>query len=91
MSGVSQGGWEMENKPLVSVVIPTYNSEKYIERCLRSIKNQTYKNIEIIIVDKFSTDKTVDIAERHGAKVIQDGGERARAKNIGLKNAKGEK
>jgi len=80
----------MENKPLVSVVIPTYNSEKYIERCLRSIKNQTYKNIEIIIVDKFSTDKTVDIAERHGAKVIQDGGERTRAKNIGLKNAKGE-
>ena len=62
----------MENKPLVSVVIPTYNSEKYIERCLRSIKNQTYKNIEIIIVDKFSTDKTVDIAERHGAKVIQE-------------------
>jgi len=80
----------MEDKPLVSIVIPTYNSERYIERCLRSIKNQTYKNIEIIIVDKFSTDKTVDIAERHGAKVIQDGGERTRAKNIGLRNAKGE-
>jgi len=49
----------MKNKPLVSVVIPTYNSEKTLKKCLESIKRQTYKNIEIIVVDKFSKDRTV--------------------------------
>ena len=49
----------MDNNPLVSFVIPTYNSEKTIERCLKSISAQTYPNIEIIIVDDFSTDNTL--------------------------------
>ena len=42
----------------VSVVIPAYNSEKYIGRCLESIIDQTYKNIEIILVDDGSKDET---------------------------------
>ena len=79
----------MKNKPSVSVIIPTYNSEKTIEKCLESIRNQSYKNIEIIVVDRFSMDKTVEIAEKYGARIIQDYGERTRAKNIGLKKAKG--
>lgn len=75
--------------PLVSVIIPTYNSERTIGRCLESIKNQTYKNIEVIVVDNFSRDKTVEICKKYNAKVIQINGERTKAKNVGLKNANG--
>ncbi len=74
---------------MVSVVIPTYNSGRTLEKCLKSIVDQIYKNIEIIVVDKFSEDKTVEIAKSYGARIIQDYGERARAKKIGLKKAKG--
>ena len=48
-------------KGLVSIVISNYNNEKYIEKCLNSIINQTYKNIEIIIVDDGSTDNSISI------------------------------
>ena len=51
-------------KTLVSVLIPTYNSAEFIKDCVESIINQTYKNIEIIIVDDASTDKTFDILKR---------------------------
>ena len=60
------------SKPLVSVIIPTYNSEKTLPLCLESIKRQTYKNIEVIIVDNFSVDRTVDIAKRY-VKVDKNG------------------
>lgn len=49
------------NNPLVSIVIPTYNREQYIEDAIKSAVNQTYRNIEIIIVDNCSTDSTWDI------------------------------
>ena len=48
---------------LISVIIPAYNVEKYIENCLISVFEQSYKNIEVIIVDDFSTDQTVKIAK----------------------------
>ena len=48
----------IKDKPLVSVVIPTYNSETFITECINSILAQSYKNIEIIIIDDCSTDKT---------------------------------
>jgi glycosyltransferase involved in cell wall biosynthesis len=51
----------MNEFPLVSVCIPTYNSEKYIDMMLSTILNQTYKNIEVIISDNFSTDNTLKI------------------------------
>ena len=49
----------------VSIIIPTYNSEKYLKRCINSICNQTYKNIEIIIIDDGSTDDTFNICEEY--------------------------
>ncbi len=57
----------MEN-PLVSVIIPTYNSSRTLEKCLESIKNQTYKNVEIIVVDNNSTDNTKEIAKKYTGK-----------------------
>lgn len=79
----------MEDKPLVSVIIPTYNSGRYIEKCLQSIKNQTYRDIEIIVVDKFSTDQTVGIARKFTDKIFQLDAERTKAKNFGYKKSKG--
>lgn len=49
---------------LVSVVIPTKNSGETIEACLKSVKEQTYPNIEIVVVDNYSKDKTCEIAEK---------------------------
>jgi glycosyltransferase involved in cell wall biosynthesis len=79
----------MKDSSLVSVVIPTYNSEKTLAKCLESIKNQTYKNTEGIIVDNFSTDKTTEIAREHGANVIEIEAIRSKARNIGIQQSKG--
>lgn len=56
--------------PLVSVNIATYNSEKTLGKCLDSVKNQTYKNIEIIIMDSHSKDRTQQIAKSFGVKIV---------------------
>ena len=77
------------DKPLVSIIIPTYNSERTIGACLRSVKEQVYPNIEVIVVDKNSNDRTAEIAEKYGAKVFQLDAERVEAKNYGLKKAGG--
>lgn len=76
-------------KTLVSVIIPTKNSAKHIERCLLSIKHQTYRNIEIIVVDNHSTDETVTIAKRYTKTVYIHGPERAIQVNYGISKAKG--
>lgn len=52
------------NKPKVSIILPTYNVEKYLSQCLDSIANQTYKNIEVIIVIDGATDRSYEIAEQ---------------------------
>ena len=56
---------EINKKPLVSIVIPTYNSEKTIYRTLKSIFNQTYHNIEIIIIDNSDNDETIKIIKKN--------------------------
>ena len=70
--------------PLVSVVITTKNEEKNIENCLKSIKEQSYSKIEIIVVDNFSSDKTKEIALRYTDKVYEKGPERSAQRNYGM-------
>ncbi|MEM2487616.1 MAG: glycosyltransferase family 2 protein [Thermoproteota archaeon] len=78
------------DKPLVSVIIPTYNSEGTISACLKSIREQTYPNIEIIIADSYSKDETVKIAERFNVKVVQTGYRLLGARYIGFKKSSGD-
>lgn len=78
-----------------SIIIPAYNVEKYIERCIESVKNQTFNSYEIIIIDSVSNDNTVEILKKYvsdNTKIFQQknnlgpGG----ARNVGLNKATGE-
>lgn len=78
--------------PLVSVIIPTYNSAKYIKETLDSVFNQTYKNIEVIVVDDGSVDNTREILEKYNSKIkyIYQGNKGpSAARNRGIKEARG--
>ena len=55
---------KLKNNPLVSVIIPCYNAEKYIEQAVHSIINQTYKNLEIIVTDDRSIDRSFEILKK---------------------------
>jgi glycosyltransferase involved in cell wall biosynthesis len=70
-------------QPLVSVIIPTKNSGATIEKCLKSIKEQHYKNLEIIVVDNYSNDRTRQIAKKYDAKIYLKGPERGAQVNFG--------
>ncbi len=59
----------MENEFLVSIITVTYNAEETLERTIKSVLNQTYKNIEYIIVDGVSTDGTIDIIKKYDNKI----------------------
>jgi len=76
--------------PLVTVIIPTYESALFIGECLRSIKNQSHSIIEIIVIDNYSKDDTRKIAEHYGAIVVPSKSIRSKARNIGASLAKGE-
>ena len=58
----------MKNNPLISVVVPIYNTSKYLPRCLNSIINQTYKNLEIICINDGSTDNSLSILQNYAQK-----------------------
>ena len=83
-------------KILVSIIVPIYNTEKYLKRCIDSIVNQTYKNIEIILVDDESTDNSCIVCDEYASldnriKVIRKkNGGVASARNKGLDSSKGE-
>ena len=51
--------------PLISIVMPAYNAEKYIDKSIESVLNQTYRNIELIIINDCSKDKTEEIIEKY--------------------------
>ena len=72
----------MNTKPKVSVIIPSYNHEKYIKKCVDSILNQTYKDFELIVIDDGSTDKSVEILEKYGERIRF-----IRKKNSGLNSS----
>lgn len=74
---------------LVSIVIPTRNSAATLPLTLRSIERQTYSDIEVIVVDNRSSDGTVEIARRFGARVYSYGPERSAQKNYGALRARG--
>ncbi len=76
--------------PLVSVIVPTKNSSTLLGLCLESIKNQTYSEIEIIVVDNFSTDKTQELARTYTSKVFEFGPERSAQVNYGVHKAEGD-
>ena len=79
-------------QPLVSVIIPTYNCSKYILNAIESVLSQTYKNIELIVVDDGSTDDTQKIIEPYLKNIFyifQENGGLANARNRGIMEAKG--
>ncbi len=82
--------------PKVSVIIPCYNAEKYLEGCIRSVLNQTLRDIEILCVDDGSTDRTVDMLQEYAArdprlKVLRQQNRFAGvARNTGMDAASGE-
>jgi len=80
---------ESLEKPRVSIIIPTNNSGETIEECLRSIQGQNYPLYEVIIVDNFSNDGTLETAKEFGAKIIQQKCNPAQARNIGVDNSAG--
>ena len=54
---------------LVSIIIPVYNSERYLEECLDSVISQTYENIEIIAIDDGSTDSSLELLKKYSNKI----------------------
>lgn len=81
---------------LISIIVPIYNAEKVIKRCIESISRQSYEMLEIILVDDGSTDQSLEICEDMSEKdsrikiIHQNNGGVSRARNTGLKKATGQ-
>lgn len=86
----------MQNEKLISVIVTAYNIEKYLSRCMDSLLAQTYRNLEIILVDDGSTDGTPEICEEYVRKsnkvtvIHKENGGPSAARNAGLAIANGE-
>ena len=84
----------MSKKPLVSVIIPIYNVAPYLRECLDSVVNQTYQNLQIILINDGSTDESGSIAREYLNDVrvelffVKNGG-LSRARNLGMSEARG--
>ena len=83
-------------RPLISIIIPVYNAEVYLKECLESIKNQSYSNFEVLIVDDGSLDNTSKISKQYEKEdnrfkyLYQDNAGPSVARNTGIKQSKGE-
>jgi glycosyltransferase involved in cell wall biosynthesis len=90
------GCYQDTDAPLVSVIIPAYNAEHFITRTLESVLNQTYQNIEVLVVDDGSSDRTPEIVHHFAeidARIIlfqQSNAGVAAARNLAIQHAKGE-
>lgn len=86
----------MDERPLVSVIIPVYNVEDYIHECINSVLDQTYQNIEVILIDDGSPDRCPEICDEYVEKdkrvrvIHKTNGGLSDARNCGIKNAMGE-
>lgn len=80
----------------VSIIIPAYNADKYLEECLESVKNQTSDDFEALIIDDGSEDETASIARKYQTRdsrfrlISQPNGGVSRARNVGIEESKGE-
>lgn len=82
----------MNSKPLVSVIIPCFNSELFIQDCVESVLKQTYENIEIILIDDGSTDESLSKIEQFSTKIMilkKENQGAASARNLGIRNSNG--
>lgn len=85
-----------KKKSLVSIIVPAYNAEKFIDKCIRSVLNQSYPNLELILVDDGSTDETGKICEEYASKdtrvrvIHKKNSGVSAARNMGLSSAIGE-
>lgn len=75
---------------MLSIIIPTKNEEEVLPELLKSIREQNYKNYEIVVADAHSTDKTRSVAEKFGCRIV-DGGLPGPGRNRGAEAAKGDK
>lgn len=82
----------MLKNPVITVVIPIYNGEKYAKSCLDNVMSQTYKNLEIIVVNDGSTDKTSEIIQQYPIRIVTHEKNRglSAARNSGIEAATGE-
>ena len=86
----------MTKNPKVSIIVPVYNAEKYLERCLDSLVNQTLKDIEIICINDGSTDKSLKILNKYAGEynniliIEQENKGQSAARNVGIDTAGGE-
>lgn len=85
-----------DSNPLISVIIPVYNTERYLAYCLDSVINQTYQNLQIILVNDGSTDNSLQIAQQYADRdrririLNQENQGVSAARNLGISRAKGE-
>ena len=90
----------MRKKPTVSVIIPTYNRAKWLKKSIQSVLDQTYRDLELIVVDDGSTDRTPEVVKSFKDKRIRyfrqtkkfpiKSQGAAAARNVGIKKARGE-
>ena len=86
----------MKKQPLISIIIPVYNVEQYLDECMKSLINQTLKDIEIICINDGSTDNSLEILKGYAEKddrikiIDKENGGYGIAMNMGLKAATGE-
>lgn len=87
---------EQQRTPLISIIVPVYQVKKYLGECVESLRNQTYTNLEIFLVDDGSTDGSGELCDQYAAKddrirvVHQENQGPSAARNAGLDRAKGE-
>lgn len=86
----------MNQNPLISVILPIYNIEAYLDKCMESVRNQTYSNLEIIMVDDGSTDSCGEVCDRYAGideRIVvfhKKNGGLSDARNYGIERARGE-